>query len=763
MPSKLTPALLGAAAMLVALVVLSACNGAAGEARVVLHLDHWTLASASGSREVVVPAHFEHDLARSDTSYTLEAHVTLPSELRDRPLTLTIVEYPALARLRAGGHEAVDLRASPLDRYGTQGDHAWRITPDDAKDGALDLTLSAERTWFAADWLNSVPSLSATPAGDRAFVLVTDFNYITAEAGFAVTLLMASTYALLYALDRRRSYARWLAFQGLAGSLYPAFLLGIGQPLFGTWDMALASIGLSLSAVCGLHFLCDVAHLPPPTRAWWVAVLGTILAAVLRPDPRVGPSAPSVVAVLTLSLSAGYALAIMRRARLVATTRLVAIGFPLSVLVGLPDALVVLGGPDHFGGLRPGSLSFGILTFLQALYLGRDHDDSLRRADALGQELANRLNRLAGNNEEIQSLNEELRRQIRARSERLADAIARLGPIEATRRAFVAGDVVDERYRVVRVIGEGGMGTVYQIERLADGKTLALKVLHGARSGAELARLAREAEIASRVDHPNVVRIVDLDVARSGALFLVMDYIDGASLDERRERYADVHWGVSVLRQLAAGLAALHKEGIVHRDLKPANVLLAHDGARDVVKIADFGIAMRGTDTITVDQRVVTPETTVAPRDAVSTPDLGDAITLETLATLDKNGLTQTGQILGTPVYMAPELVHGAKLANAASDVYAFGIIAREVLTGKLPDGFDLLLHLRQRDVVVPPIASVLPGLSVDLAAILDACLARNPALRPSMDAVALALEAAGRTSAPSQRVPSHRVPTSEP
>ena len=109
-------------------------------------------------------------------------------------------------------------------------------------------------------------------------------------------------------------------------------------------------------------------------------------------------------------------------------------------------------------------------------------------------------------------------------------------------RAFVPGDVVDARYRVVRRIGEGGMGMVYEIERATDGKRLALKVLQAPRSGAELARLAREAEIASRVDHPNVVGIKDVDVSNSGTLFVVMDLIDGPSLDGMRSHFADVPW-----------------------------------------------------------------------------------------------------------------------------------------------------------------------------------------------------------------------------
>ena len=742
MRSPLTPGLHAVVAVL-ALVALAGCTESrASDGAKAWRLARWTLVSSTGERQVTVPDHFERFLPRSDTHYTLKTTVDLPAELRDRPLTLAVVQFPALPTLRAGGRDAVDLEASPFDRYGTQGSHAWRIAREATRGQTLDLAFSVDRKWFGSDWLNTIPTLSATARGDPRSVFVANFNYVTAQVGLAVTLLMAFTYAFLYALDRRRVGTLWLALQGFVGCMYPAFLLGITQPILGMADVPIVSIALCGSAVCSLHFVMAVTELPPPTPAWWLFVVGAVVSAAVWHDPMQSPSAPSVFAVATLFAVAVRALLITSPAKPRATTRVVVVGFPLAALLGLPDAVVILGGPDFFSGFRPGALSFGALSLLQALYFGRDHDESLRRADALNLELADRLSRLAGNNEEIRLLNEELRRQVLARSERLAETIARLGPMATVRRAFVAGDLIDERYKIVRVVGEGGMGVIYEIERLSDGRVLALKVLHGARSGAELARLAREAEIASRVNHPNIVRIVDVDVAQSGALFIVMDYIDGASLDALRGRYAEVPWALSILGQFASGLAALHAEGIVHRDLKPGNVLVAHEDAGDVVKIADFGIAMRGTETETLDQRLVTPDMTGAPRDAIAGTDSADVVTI------DRNpALTHTGQILGTPIYMAPELVHGAKLANAASDMYSFGVIAREILTGDLPEGFEVLLHLRNRDVTLHPMASILPAIQPDLGALLDACLSRDPAQRPSAEAIARALAVAAKAA----------------
>jgi serine/threonine-protein kinase len=709
----------------------------------VLRLTQWTLVTSAGERPVTAPAHYEDLIPPGDATYALRTTVAVPQALRGRALTLAILQLPSIAHLRVGRREAVDLRASSFDHYSTGGSQAWRITPEEADDVTIDLTITVARTWFESDWLNTAPTLSATSAGDLQFVVVGNLNRLSAEVAVAFTVLMAFTYGSLYALDRRRVAALWLALQGFFGVLYPLGILGLSQPVLGTADVAVAAVSLTLATICSLHFLYAITNRPRPSLAWWLFAVAAAVAALVWHDPLRAPNRAAIVGVVTLVCTATRTATLLFRSDLTKGARVPLIGFPLAVLVGIPDITAVLGVVDYFGGFRGGALAFTVLSLTQALFLSRDHDNSLRRADELNAALSERLSHLARNNEEIRVLHGELRRQIIARSERLAEALARIGPMLTPHGSFADGEVVDERYRIVCKVGEGGMGVVYQAERLADGKVFALKVLHAARTGPELARLAREAEVAARVDHPNVVRIVDLDVARSGALFIVMDYIDGASLDALRGSYGDLKWAISILRQLASGLAALHEQEIVHRDLKPANVLVEPGLAGgSVAKIADFGIARIGVETTTLDGPTQ-PGQATRPRDEGEERDEGDLVTLDR-----RVGLTQTGQILGTPIYMAPELVHGAKLANAASDVYSFGVIAREVLTGKLPDGFELLLHLRRTGVEIPPISSVVAALTPDLGALLDACLARDPTLRPPAKAMADALRVASRASA---------------
>src|SRR5205085_1673252 len=136
------------------------------------------------------------------------------------------------------------------------------------------------------------------------------------------------------------------------------------------------------------------------------------------------------------------------------------------------------------------------------------------------------------------------------------------------------GEVFDGRYRILSALGRGGMGVVYEVERVPDGRRLALKVVRHELTGRAAARFAREAEIGARVHHANLVSIVDVGIAAGSTPFLVMELLRGGSMEEQRARFGDVAWALPFVGQIASGLAALHAHQIVHRDLKPANVLL---------------------------------------------------------------------------------------------------------------------------------------------------------------------------------------------
>jgi hypothetical protein len=323
---------------------------------------------------------------------------------------------------------------------------------------------------------------------------------------------------------------------------------------------------------------------------------------------------------------------------------------------------------------------------------------------------------------ELERLNQELRRQIADRSRALADALAAVASPRAS--GLSPGELFDQRYRILRALGHGGMGTVVEVERLEDHKRFALKVMSGRHTPAASARFAREAEIAARVEHANLVGIVDVGVSQEGLLYLVLELIEGSTLEALRERFGDVAWGIRLLRQVAEGLDALHSQGIVHRDLKPGNVMLTADG---LAKIGDFGIAR-------FDE----------PREK---PD-AEAATMadERISGTRPQGLTETGVWLGTPAYMAPELVLGGRIARPASDVFSFGIIAYEVLTGAPPFAspaiYDILACRTLPEISAPA------GVDPALGALLRDCLREDGNRRPTARALADALAGVRVTAA---------------
>jgi eukaryotic-like serine/threonine-protein kinase len=269
------------------------------------------------------------------------------------------------------------------------------------------------------------------------------------------------------------------------------------------------------------------------------------------------------------------------------------------------------------------------------------------------------------------------------------------------------------RYRVVRELGRGGMAAVFLAHDEELGRQVALKLLPGHLADDEAfhARFLREARLAARLSHPNVVRVYDAGEA-DGRPFIVMEYVPGGSLaDCGQLPPARV---VELGMQACAALQHAHDAGLVHRDVKPANLLLRDDG---VLKIADFGIA----------------------RAAESTRH------------------TQAGTLLGTAAYLAPEQIAGED-ATAASDIYALGAVLYELLTGRAPYRFDSLAELAalQADGAIEPAADVAPAVPRELEAAVMHALARDPRFRPE-SAAELAHELGRAEELPTRPLPVRR------
>ena len=268
-----------------------------------------------------------------------------------------------------------------------------------------------------------------------------------------------------------------------------------------------------------------------------------------------------------------------------------------------------------------------------------------------------------------------------------------------------AGRLVGGRYRLEEPLGEGAMGVVWRARHEALGRTFALKLLRpeAAADPPARARFAREAEALGRLRHPHVVAVTDFGFdERDGAPYLVMEHLSGVPLAQRLETGPlPIVEAIPILRAVAAGVDAVHQAGVLHRDLKPANVLLGEAA----VKVVDFGLAhlAGGAD----------PDAAPPSRAAGGEPRL-----------------TEAGMLMGTPLYLAPELVRDPRAASPASNVYAFTAMAWEMLAGRpLFDGTIrevLEGHLHRSPV--PPAGAELP------AGVWEALrdgLSKDPASRP--------------------------------
>ncbi|MCC6903780.1 MAG: protein kinase [Polyangiaceae bacterium] len=264
------------------------------------------------------------------------------------------------------------------------------------------------------------------------------------------------------------------------------------------------------------------------------------------------------------------------------------------------------------------------------------------------------------------------------------------------------GALVAGKYRVLRKLGEGGMGSVWLAKNEVTERDFAIKFLHPSaeRTEDQLTRFFQEAKVAGRLRHPSIVEIFDAgsDPSLNGAPYLVMEVLDGVGLDEAIARAGALPLGVAleIMLDVCRALALAHDKGIIHRDLKPSNVFLHRVGNGTLVpKVLDFGIS-----------KVLVADKT------------GRHVT----------GMTRTGAILGSPLYMSPEQAAGDKGIDARSDVHALGVLLWECLAGRAPfvaETYGLLMvEIIQGER--PHLGSVLPGIPASVEALMQRAIARD-------------------------------------
>jgi tRNA A-37 threonylcarbamoyl transferase component Bud32 len=283
------------------------------------------------------------------------------------------------------------------------------------------------------------------------------------------------------------------------------------------------------------------------------------------------------------------------------------------------------------------------------------------------------------------------------------------------------GTLLAETYRIEKVLGEGGMGLVYEASHVRIDRRYAIKVIHMPLAQREdmRSRFEREARVMTRVKSDHVVDVADVVISSDGRTCIVTELLDGLDL----EQYLDASGkklgageAVSLCRQTLRGLSSAHALSVVHRDLKPSNLFLARDSSGKVtLKILDFGVAKIGGD----------------------------------------SELTATGVVVGTPSYMAPEQARGASFADARSDVYAAGAVLYRMLTGKAPfegeDATATLIRLMQESPERP--TSIERSIPAGLEAVIEKAMARDPKERfqsvDELDRALLPFDAGGSAGLP--------------
>ncbi len=264
------------------------------------------------------------------------------------------------------------------------------------------------------------------------------------------------------------------------------------------------------------------------------------------------------------------------------------------------------------------------------------------------------------------------------------------------------GHVIDGKYRIVRLLGSGGMGAVYEGENVRIRRKVAIKMLHlSVSTQADVVkRFEREAQASALVGSEHICEVLDLGVLADGTRYMVMEYLDGETLTSRIKRHGRLlpHQTTPLLLQMLEALGQAHQAGIVHRDLKPDNVFILpqRGGIKDFIKILDFGVSKFS--------------------------QTGG----------EEMNVTRAGAVVGTPYYMSPEQARGSSAIDARTDIYAMGVLLYQATTGQVPyqaETFNELLFKIVLEVAPPP-QTYVTDLDPEFAGIILRAMAREPDLR---------------------------------
>ncbi len=263
------------------------------------------------------------------------------------------------------------------------------------------------------------------------------------------------------------------------------------------------------------------------------------------------------------------------------------------------------------------------------------------------------------------------------------------------------GTILDDKYRIVRELGTGGMGAVYEGENVRIRRRVAIKLLHASVSSQAEAvmRFEREAQAAAQIGSDHICEVLDLGLLPDGTRYMVMEYLEGETLGARIKRSGRMGplMTIPIMTQVLDALGAAHASGIIHRDLKPDNIFIlpVKNGVADFIKILDFGVSKFAQNS-------------------------------------DEMSMTRAGAVVGTPYYMSPEQARGTSAVDARSDIYALGVLLYQASTGQVPFQAQTFNELLFKIVLepAPPPQQYAPDLDPEFSAIIQKAMAREPPQR---------------------------------
>ncbi len=770
-------------------VVFAACVGDDG-----IGLTRWQLDGevALGPRAVQLPGHLP--VADRAGTYTLTTSVALPEVWRGQTLTVWISDLPAMAEVRFDQVISARTAGEAAGAYRAHGPLSWSVPAEATRDGDLAISITVQHRWTQSGWWASAPRLVRAGERPRSSTLVLWINTYLAIAALISLLQLGLTSLAIYLVDRTRHAYLWFAIQVLSASCYPMHVLGLPQRWLGVYDTPVLAAAVVTAITASIYFTHAFFELAPPWRGWSRLWAVTMLAFVALAGPFTTTPISGPITVAIMGALSVYQLVVCGRLAVRHPDRLTArFQFASWVMLSAlfpPDLVHWMGLPSMLDGARPASIGLFGFALCLSLLLARRHILSLRAETDHRRSIEDQRG-------ELLRLNEDLRRDVQERSSQLFAALASASAAKRPGLELKPGDVIAQRYRVVRALGRGGMGTVHEVERLTDGKRFALKVTHDVH-GAAMTRLAREAMIASRLTHRNLVRLTDVSVSDAGVLFLVMELVDGDPLGKDKRSWGNLEWALPVLAQIADGLVALHAAGVVHRDLKPANVLITPGAHGAEIKITDFGVsrptAWFDTDVGSDERRAAAAAQAAGiQHEAGEVPATGDSVpaapvstrtTTTMLVDLDTGGqvgaialearmldvdatgsmhespprspmldgvVTRTGHLVGTPPYIPPEMAEPGYAPEPSADVFAFGVIAFELCSGSRPfERPPVIARLAGAAPEAPAsLATRSPAAPPALISLIDRCVSIDPARRPTADEIASGLRAVLANSVP--------------